>query len=88
MQSLSAGHDARFDKPPDPHLSDGLMCQIRAFPLFRSGDHEWALAPDTRSAMIQWTGADAMWIMVAGRYRTGGVDAAKRMENPLVPNAT
>ena len=22
MQSLSAGHDARFDEPPDPHLSN------------------------------------------------------------------
>jgi hypothetical protein len=44
--------------------------------------------PSRRLAMIEWTGADAMWIMVAGRYRTGGVDAAKRTENLLVPNAT
>jgi hypothetical protein len=29
-----------------------------------------------------------MWIIVAGRYRTGGADAAKRAEQLLVPDAT
>ena len=68
--------------PPDQAL-DGPPLRAIA-----SRNPEWALAPDRRSAMIEWTGADAMWIMVAGRYRTGGVDAAKRTENLLVPNAT
>jgi len=44
--------------------------------------------PDRGSTVIQRTGADAMWIVLTGRYRTGGADKAKRAANLLVPDAT